>query len=123
MVLTLLERPKWPEVEAVLRELDDMPAATLDVAEQHVRNRLPGWFIYRGGSHVAIHRRSGADRIGLVTEATNEQAFDAAYAALVTWLHREEGMEPRSAAKAVGASYGLPGFVAWALDRIEGGAA
>ena len=54
-----------------------------------------------------------------------QQAQEAAYAVLMAWLLREEGMEPRSAAKAVAESYGLPEFVGWALDRIEreGGAA
>lgn len=134
MVLTTLEgharhdaetRHAVQQVSAVLDSLDQRPAATLDEAERSIRAWLPGWFIYRGGSHVAIHRRSGEPRIGMVTEATGEQAREAAYAALVAWLLREEAMEPRSAAKAVGASYGLPGFVGWALDRIEseGGAA
>lgn len=136
MVLTTLEghsgrhdpdtRHAVQQVSAVLNSLDEMPAATLDEAERSIRAWLPGWFIYRGGSHVAIHTRSGEPRIGLVTEATAQHAREAAYAALVTWLHREEGLEPRSAAKAVGASYGLEErFIGWALDRIEreGGAA
>ena len=48
--------------------------ANLDGAERHLRENFKGprWFVYRGGSHVALHRaRDGVafgPRLGIVAE-------------------------------------------------------
>lgn len=43
---------------------------TLDEAEEKLKEFFHGWFVYRGGNHVAMHRTSGDDRrILFVTEA------------------------------------------------------
>ena len=44
---------------------------TLDNVEASIRKGFSadeGWFVYRGGSHVALHRVSGGDRVLLVAE-------------------------------------------------------
>jgi hypothetical protein len=43
--------------------------ASLDEVEANLRALFRGWFVYRGGSHVALHRTAGDDRrVLLVTE-------------------------------------------------------
>ena len=44
------------------------PFASLDVAEQFLRVEFPNWFVYRGGSHVALHRVSGGARVLFVRD-------------------------------------------------------
>ena len=39
---------------------------TLDEAEANLRSLFRGWFVYRGGSHVALHRTADDDRRVLV---------------------------------------------------------
>ena len=42
---------------------------TLDVAEARLRLYFPGWFVYRGGHHIAMHLKSGDPRrVLFVTE-------------------------------------------------------
>jgi hypothetical protein len=42
----------------------------LDQAESYLRQAFPGWFVYRGGSHVALHLVQGgfANRVLVITE-------------------------------------------------------
>ena len=43
---------------------------TLDDAERYLRAVFFGWFVYRGGNHIALHRKAGDDRrVLIVTEA------------------------------------------------------
>lgn len=44
--------------------------ASLDAAEAFLRAHFANWFIYRGGSHIALHRTPGSDspRVLIVTE-------------------------------------------------------
>lgn len=42
---------------------------TLDDVAAKLRETYPGWFVYRGGSHVALHRSAGNEtRLLLVVE-------------------------------------------------------
>ena len=41
---------------------------SLDDVEKHLRHVFFGWYVYRGGNHVALHRSFGAPRALLVTE-------------------------------------------------------
>ena len=54
------------EIEASRESLED--ARLLLAAE------FPGWMIYRGGSHLALHVRSGSPRVLLVTEPAERAA-------------------------------------------------
>jgi hypothetical protein len=59
--------------EAVAPVLTNMRSAGvygLSAAAAFLAKALPGWFIYRGGNHVAIHRDAGSKsrRIAIVTE-------------------------------------------------------
>lgn len=39
----------------------------LNDAEAFLREAFRGWFIYRGGNHVALHRASGQTRLAVIT--------------------------------------------------------
>lgn len=41
---------------------------SLDAVYGFLRKALPDWFIYQGGGHVAVHRKSGAAREILIVE-------------------------------------------------------
>ena len=42
---------------------------SLDDVASNLRRMFPGWFVYRGGNHVALHAIDGdARRLMLVTE-------------------------------------------------------
>lgn len=53
-------------VRYALRVASQKP--TPEEAAITLRTMLPRYFVYRGGSHVALHRSSGAERIGLIVE-------------------------------------------------------
>ena len=40
----------------------DVHDCTLDFVETHLRRVFRGWFVYRGGNHVALHRTVNDDR-------------------------------------------------------------
>jgi hypothetical protein len=59
--------------EAVMPKLTNMVTAgveSLEAAYSFALKALPGWFIYRGGNHVAIHRDAGSKsrRVAIITE-------------------------------------------------------
>jgi hypothetical protein len=60
--LTRLQRAAWSLLAAgeVFTDLND--------AEAFLRQAFHGWFIYRGGNHVALHRASGQTRLALVLD-------------------------------------------------------
>ena len=44
-------------------------AMSLDDVAANLRRMFPGWFVYRGGRHVALHANEGDERrLMLVTE-------------------------------------------------------
>jgi hypothetical protein len=46
-----------------------MNMESLDKACSELRAWFPGWIVYRGGSHVAVHRTSGGDRLVFIVDA------------------------------------------------------
>jgi len=40
----------------------------LDDVEAFMRVAFRGWFVYRGGNHVSLHRADGSPRLLLITE-------------------------------------------------------
>jgi hypothetical protein len=43
-------------------------AFTLEQVESALLQQYPGWFVYRGGNHVALHRSKQAERLLLVVQ-------------------------------------------------------
>ena len=41
----------------------------LDDLHSEILHRFHGWFVHKGGSHIAIHRASGEPRLLLITLA------------------------------------------------------
>lgn len=57
-------------VARAARNIAQHQCKSLDDAEKQLRFYFKGWFIYRGGNHIAMHRASGDDRrVLFVTEA------------------------------------------------------
>jgi hypothetical protein len=58
------------EITAALFDLLGFAARryTIDAAADFLRQRVPHMFIYRGGSHVAIHADRTSPRLALITE-------------------------------------------------------
>lgn len=67
-VATAAELRTVANVIAVIN--DTTTAMTLDRAEQLLQVTFTdaGWFVYRGGHHVSLHRIGGGDRVMLVAE-------------------------------------------------------
>lgn len=42
---------------------------TLDDVYNRLLQVYPDWFVYRGGSHVSLHRDTQGDRLALIVEA------------------------------------------------------
>lgn len=68
-----------PAERQALHALLTRPYRNLDEVEQAVRAVFPAWFIYRGGSHVALHvseyrRDVDAPRLAIWTEERNPRA-------------------------------------------------
>jgi len=54
-------------LDAALEAAVSMP--TLDNVAAVLEEMLPGWFVYRGGSHVAVHLDKGSDqRVLMIVE-------------------------------------------------------
>lgn len=47
--------------QKIARHLAQQSFTSLDRAREELACWLPGWLVYRGGSHVAVHRQSGDD--------------------------------------------------------------
>lgn len=58
--LTRLQRAAWQLLAA------GEPFTSLDDAQAFLREAFAGWFVYRGGNHVALHRASGQVRLAVV---------------------------------------------------------
>ena len=58
---------KYAPVE--VREVIENAAAmcTLEGAARYMAAMLPSMFVYRGGSHVALHLKSNSPRIAIIT--------------------------------------------------------
>jgi hypothetical protein len=63
-----------PQEREALHTLLVRPYRTLDQVEQAIAAVFPAWFVYRGGSHVALHTRSQSDRLAIWTEERNPRA-------------------------------------------------
>jgi hypothetical protein len=57
------------QVRATVAVINETGTVTsLDDAERLLRETYEGWFVYRGGNHVALHRASGGKRVLLIEE-------------------------------------------------------
>jgi hypothetical protein len=53
----------------VQRELEALALCQdLDQVAGRLKAAFPGWFVYRGGSHVALHVSTASARVAIVTE-------------------------------------------------------
>ena len=64
MKATIEQRPTV-EVRNVIENAAAM--STLEGAARYLVGMLPGWFVYMGGSHVAVHYRSYSPRVAIIT--------------------------------------------------------
>lgn len=59
-----IENPTSKEMQQTIQAAAGL--ATLDEAARFLRRKLPCCFVYRGGSHVALHRRTNTPRIAII---------------------------------------------------------
>jgi hypothetical protein len=64
MKATIEQRPTV-EVRNVIENAAAM--STMEGAARYLVGMLPGWFVYMGGSHVAVHYRSYSPRVAIIT--------------------------------------------------------
>lgn len=69
--ITLGEHYTWEVKECRLQFAPDLNKCfTLDAVKRKLLYDYPGWYVYRGGNHVALHRKDGdAERLLLIVEA------------------------------------------------------
>ena len=60
-----IERQPTVEVRNVIENAAAM--TTIEGASRYLSGMLPKWFIYKGGSHIAIHHRSHSARVAIIT--------------------------------------------------------
>lgn len=58
------EKAVTQEVKGVIENAAAM--MSLDSAAAYLASHLKGWFIYKGGSHIAIHRNNKVDRSAII---------------------------------------------------------
>ena len=62
---------KWGTVEEMAPNVSLIKwYPDLDTVARILHTWFPNWFVYRGGSHVALHRHDGSERLLLVVERT-----------------------------------------------------
>jgi hypothetical protein len=60
---------EWEVIENRLKFHPNLHGAfTLEQAESALLKQYPGWFVYRGGNHVALHRTKRSGRLLLVVQ-------------------------------------------------------
>jgi hypothetical protein len=102
MITTTIENADLltPDEFRALRAIANNRTASLDEQEGFLRVAFRGWFVYRGGHHVALHKPTGAagaggPRVLFLAEASALDEFDLSVTGLGESVVR---IEPLTAA-------------------------